>query len=101
MTSNKCSVMSVKEYLEGRVIRPGTSVKENERSWLASREVQYSIKDARDGSVAKVALQCTDVRTRMSDNVTLCSPVMGVRDRVNGSFREGRNVCSDTSPTCS
>ena len=53
-------------------------------------EVQYSVKDARDGSVAKVALQCTDVRTRMSDNVTLCSPVMGVRDRVNGSFREGR-----------
>ena len=80
------------------MIRPGTSVKENERSRLASREVQYSVKDARDGSVAKVALQCTDVRTKtsdMSDNVTLCSPVMGVRDRVNGSFREGRKegVC--------
>ena len=77
------------------MIRPGTSVEENERSWLASREVQYSVKDARDGSVAKVALQCTDVRTRMSDNVILCSPVMGVRDRVNGSFKEGRKegVC--------
>ena len=66
MTSNKCIVMSVQECLEGRVVRPGTSVKENERSWLASREVQYSIKDARDGSVAKVALQCTDVRTRVT-----------------------------------
>ena len=69
---------------------PGTSVKVNKRSQLVSREIQYSVRDARNGSVAKVASWCTDVRPRMSDSVTLCSPVVGVRDRVNGSYREGR-----------
>ena len=46
------------------MIRPGTNAKVNERSRLASRQVQYSVKDVRDGSVARVALQFTDVRPR-------------------------------------
>ena len=89
--------MSVKECLEGRAIRPGTSVKMNDKSQSASKEVQYNIRGARDGSAAKGGggggSQCTSVRPRMSDNMTLCSPLVGVRDRVNDSYREGRKVC--------
>ena len=44
--------MSVKDRLEGRVIKPGINVKVNE---LVSREFQYSVRDVRDGSVARVA----------------------------------------------
>ena len=47
------------------MIRPGVNVKVNERSQLASREVQYSVRDVSDGSIARVALRCTDVRIRM------------------------------------
>ena len=68
------------------MIRPGTNAKASERSQSASREAQCNVRDVRDGSTAKGALQYTDVGPRMSDNVTLCSPPsVGVRDRVNGS----------------
>ena len=63
----------------------------NERSQIASREVWYSVRDVRDGSVARVALWCTDVRIRMIDTMTLCSPLVGVRGRVTAaSEKEGR-----------
>ena len=55
MTSDKCSVMSVEDHLEERVIKPGISAKVNGRNQLASREVWYSVKDAKGGSVAKAA----------------------------------------------
>ena len=86
--------MSVEDHLEERVIRPGINVKVNERSQLASREVQYSVRDVRDGSVARVALRCTDVRIRMIDTMTLWTPLVGVRDRVTAaSEKEARKVC--------
>ena len=44
---------------------------------LVSRGDGCSVRDVRDGSVAKVALRCTDVRLRMSDDVTLCYPLVG------------------------
>ena len=63
----------------------------SERSQSASREAQCSVRGARDGFAAKGASQCTAVRPRTSDKVTLCSPLsVGVRDRVNGSYKEGR-----------
>ena len=75
---------------------------------LASQLVQYSVRDVRDGSVARVALQCTDATIRMIDTVTLCSPLVGVSDRVTAaSGKEGRSVsvssnlasCTVTRPT--
>ena len=52
MTSDKCSVMSVGDRLEERVIKAGISAKVNQ---LARRVVRYCVKDANCGSVAKVA----------------------------------------------
>ena len=87
--------MSAEDHLEEKVIRPGINVKMSERSQLVSREVQYSVRDVRDGSVARVALQCTDATIRMIDTVILCSPLVGVRDRVTAaSEKEGRKVCA-------
>ena len=86
-------MVSAEDHLEERVIRPGINVKVSERSQLASREVQYSVRDVRDGSIASVALQCTDATIRMIDTVTLCSPLVGVRDCVTAaSEKEGRKV---------
>ena len=89
-------MIHAKERLEGRAIRPDTNAKASERSQLASREAQCSVRDARDGSAAKGVSQCTGVKPKMSDSVTLCSPLsVGVRDCVNGSYKEGRKegVC--------
>ena len=58
--------MCVEGHSEGRVTRPGVKVKERSQ-----------LRDERDGSEVKVALQCTDIRLRMSDDVTLCSPLVG------------------------
>ena len=90
----KCGVCRRSFRRESVNLRPGTNVKVSERSQLASREVQYSVRDVRDGSRASVALQCTDATIRMMDTVTLCSPLVGVRDCVTAaSEKEGREVC--------